>query len=225
LPTDPLTASRYPAASAAPNVAQDIQNAVMDLSDNTIAGPFATDAARDAAYTAWVAAGGVMRNGLMCYVTAGDQFYKRAAGAWVPHPGLIPSALLTGTGTQAVGTGALSIVGLNVSSRASGMTVNTGSGSIAALRAGVYLVSGGVSFEANTTGRRLVQLFLNGVGIGQTSASSASGAGNWRVPTPTYQVALGVGDFLQVAGLQESGVTINFSKAESFLQATYVAAA
>jgi hypothetical protein len=67
VPTDPLTASRYPAATNAPNVPQDIQNAVFDLADNTI--PFfSSTAARDTAYTNWVAAGGVMRNGLVCYV-------------------------------------------------------------------------------------------------------------------------------------------------------------
>lgn len=82
MPNDPLTSSRYPASSAAPNVSQDIQNAVVDLSDNTFAGPFASTAARDAAFSAWVASGKTMRDYLHCSVTGvGDQVYL--AGAWV----------------------------------------------------------------------------------------------------------------------------------------------
>lgn len=81
MPTDPLTTSRYPSASAAPNVNQDIQNAVLDLADNTYAGPFATTTARNTAFTAWVAAGNAMRDGLHCHVTGvGDQVYL--SGAW-----------------------------------------------------------------------------------------------------------------------------------------------
>jgi hypothetical protein len=80
VPTDPLTGSRYPASSAAPNVAQDIQNAVLDLSDNTIPN-FATTTARDSAYSAWVALGNAMRDGLHCHVQGvGDQTYL--SGSW-----------------------------------------------------------------------------------------------------------------------------------------------
>jgi len=85
VPTDPLTSSRYPSASAAPNVAQDIQNVVTDLSDNTFAGPFTNETARDAAFNAWVAAGNTMRGGLHCYVNGvGDQVYL--SGSWWTIP-------------------------------------------------------------------------------------------------------------------------------------------
>jgi len=81
VPTDPLTSSRYPAGSDSPNIAQYIQNAVVDLADNTVTGPFATTTARDAAFTAWTAMGNSMRDGLECYVTGvGKQVYRN--GAW-----------------------------------------------------------------------------------------------------------------------------------------------
>lgn len=81
MPNEPLTGARYPAASAAPNVPQDIQNAVMDLADNTIP-TFVTSTARDAAYQAWVAAGGAMRDGLRCYVSTDAQFQNYEDGSW-----------------------------------------------------------------------------------------------------------------------------------------------
>lgn len=81
MPTEPLTGTPYPAASAAPNVPQDIQNAVAGLADNTFAGPFASTTTRDAAFAAWVAAGNTMRNYLHCTVTGvGEQVYL--SGAW-----------------------------------------------------------------------------------------------------------------------------------------------
>lgn len=80
MPTDPLTGSRYPASSAAPNVAQDIQNAVMDLADNAIP-RFATTAARDAAYAT---AGVVLANGQMCWCDTPGSWYLRSGGVWNP---------------------------------------------------------------------------------------------------------------------------------------------
>lgn len=79
MPTDPLTGSRYPASSAAPNVNGDIQNAVMDLADNTIP-RFASTSARDTAYANWVTGGGTMANGLVCAVT--NMLYMYDTSAW-----------------------------------------------------------------------------------------------------------------------------------------------
>lgn len=100
MPTDPLTGSRYPAASAAPNVAQDIQNAVMDLADNTIPS-YATAAARDLAYNNWVSAGNAMRNGLFCYVT-GTGLMEYTSGSWRRVTGTRGTASFT---TDASGLG------------------------------------------------------------------------------------------------------------------------
>lgn len=81
MPTDPLTASRYPASSAAPNVPQDIQNAVSDLSINTCP-RFASTTARDSAYTAYTNAGGTLANGRSCW-TDDAGYWDRIGGVWV----------------------------------------------------------------------------------------------------------------------------------------------
>lgn len=81
MPNEVLTGARYPASSAAPNVNQDIQNAVADLADNTIPN-FTTTTTRNTAYTSWVSAGNTMRNGLIC--TVADKPYLYSGGAWRP---------------------------------------------------------------------------------------------------------------------------------------------
>lgn len=147
-----------------------------------------------------------------------------AAGGWATtyDPARPVGALLHGAGTQAVGTGAMSVVTLEVSVRAKGMTTDTASGRITATKAGIYLVSGMVSFTGNATGRRLAQVFKNGASVAQTTAASTPGAGTWRVPTCTYQIEMAAGDYLQLAGLQDSGGVIDFIRDECFLQASYV---
>jgi hypothetical protein len=107
VPTDPLTASRYPASSDAPNVNQHIQNAVMDLSDNTIP-RFSSTATRDTAYSAWVAAGNTMVAGLFCWVT-GTGLMEYSGTAWAvfaPSPTTLggassPTTDASGNFTQA----------------------------------------------------------------------------------------------------------------------------
>jgi hypothetical protein len=80
VPTDPLTASRYPGLNSSPNIPQDIQNAVWDLADNTIP-RFATTTARDAAYAAWIAAGHTLASGMHCTVGGALQVYRNG---WKP---------------------------------------------------------------------------------------------------------------------------------------------
>ena len=85
--TDPLTGSRYPETTDGSNVAQYFQNLAWDLADNAIPS-FATTAARDTAYSTWVAAGNAMRNGLLCHVS-GMGFLQYLGGAWVPLLGVV----------------------------------------------------------------------------------------------------------------------------------------
>lgn len=81
MPTDPLIGARYPALTAVPNVPQDIANAVLDLTDNTIP-HFTTTSLRDTAYASWVAAGNTMRNGLFCSVAGVAMEYDTTYAAW-----------------------------------------------------------------------------------------------------------------------------------------------
>lgn len=78
--TDPLTGVAYPVTTDAFKPEADIQRAVNGLSSNAIPS-FSSASARDAAFSAWVAQGNTMRDGLHCYVQSiGDQVYIN--GVW-----------------------------------------------------------------------------------------------------------------------------------------------
>lgn len=221
MPTDPLTASRYPAATNSPNVPQDIQNAVFDLSDNTT--PFFTSTtARDTAYTAWVAQGGVMRDGLFCYVNAvGRMVY--VSGAWERDGAPPAHALLHGVSTQSLVNNSPTTITLGTQVRATRMTTTVGTGRINVSVAGIYLVSGMASFDINTTGRRMAAVMLNGTVVTQTANTSQASDGPFRLSTSTYPLSLVAGDFLQLQAYQQSGGALNVDRSESFLQASLIA--
>ena len=69
MPNTPLSGIPYPGPNDGPNGPQQIQNAVAKI-DSLVTPQFATAAARDSAYAAWVAAGNTKREGLRCYVNA-----------------------------------------------------------------------------------------------------------------------------------------------------------
>jgi len=81
MPTTPLTASRIPDLSYSPDVPADITRGISDLEDNTTPN-FTTTGARDTAYGNWVAAGGVMRNGLSCWCDSPGAYFDRIGGVW-----------------------------------------------------------------------------------------------------------------------------------------------
>lgn len=102
MPNEILTGARYPAASAVPNVNQDIQNAVQDLADNTVPN-FTTAAARNTAFSSWVTAGNAMRDGLVCTVAGVPQVYR--SSQWRGVSTLVYSgAAYTGAATAATFT-------------------------------------------------------------------------------------------------------------------------
>lgn len=74
MPTTLSSGLRYPAASAAPNVPQDIQNLATDL-DNKVVPSFTTIAARNAAITAPTL-------GQLCTVAGGIHRWDGAAWHW-----------------------------------------------------------------------------------------------------------------------------------------------
>lgn len=80
--TEPLTGARIPDLSYSPNIPQDISNGVRDLASNT-SPHFTSTGARDSAFSAWVSAGGAMRDGLFCTVGTKEYMYSSSASAWV----------------------------------------------------------------------------------------------------------------------------------------------
>jgi hypothetical protein len=102
VPNSVLTGARYPASSASPNVPQDIQNAVLDLEDNTTPS-YANSGARDTAFTNWVSAGNTMRDGLACYVQ-GTGYMEYHGTTWVAmHKTQFRRVPATASGTLASG--------------------------------------------------------------------------------------------------------------------------
>lgn len=77
--TEPLTGARRPSDADAPLGGTQISRAIDDLAPFTVP-RFDTSAQRDAAYSAFVAGGGTMRDGMRCAV--GSVQYARAGGTW-----------------------------------------------------------------------------------------------------------------------------------------------
>lgn len=79
--THALTGARKPEQNDGPLGGLQISNAVDDLSPATIPS-FATQAARNTQYGAWVAAGGTMRKGLKSHTQADDRYWRYDGSAW-----------------------------------------------------------------------------------------------------------------------------------------------
>lgn len=86
--TEPLTGARVPDQSDGPLGGLQITNAITDLAPHTIPS-FANATARDAAYAAWVAAGGTMSHRLHCTVAARLLRYTGTAWQSVGNPPVV----------------------------------------------------------------------------------------------------------------------------------------
>jgi hypothetical protein len=103
-----LSGARYPDSTDTPDVSAYIQNAVNDLSDH-VGGNFTTTAARDSAFSTWVAQGNTMANGLQCRVAGYPQVYR--SGAW--H-GMVTIPLTTTTADATLYTTTQNVMTLSV---------------------------------------------------------------------------------------------------------------
>jgi hypothetical protein len=72
---------------------------------------------------------------------------------------------------------------------------------------GFYNITANIGFATNATGRRLVQIFVNGADRGSVQVASLSGATTLlSVSTNVYLVS---GDYVEVFALQQSGGALN----------------
>lgn len=100
--TEPLTGSRIPDSSFAPNIPQDISNAVRDLADDTVP-RYANASARDAAFASWVALGKTIQEGQLSF-TQNDKRYWRytntsvSGWSWVYAGGAASPIVTMGAG-------------------------------------------------------------------------------------------------------------------------------
>ncbi|MEA3036821.1 MAG: hypothetical protein QOH04_2598 [Sphingomonadales bacterium] len=117
--------------------------------------------------------------------------------------------------SQATTTATPTVLSLNTTRRANGVTV--GADRLTALEAGWYVVAGHVSFAANATGLRQMALKLSGASVylGIATVLSASGAiaTNLSVATVHY---LAAGDYVQIEVYQDSGGSLNVLSANNY---------
>lgn len=79
---------------------------------------------------------------------------------------------------------------------------------------GRYLVSGGVAFAGNTTGRRGTRVAINGALVEASGTIViATSASLVIIPVRGTLVYLTVGDYVEIQALQESGGALNVSAA------------
>jgi hypothetical protein len=128
-----------------------------------------------------------------------------------------------GTAVQALTTGAATVILLETAVRLRGFTYDAAGGRLICVTPGVYLCSGKVAFSSNGTGRRLVNLYKNATQVVQSeNGVTAAGANTQPTASATVPIVLAAGDALTLVGYQDSGVTLNALRANSFLQATYI---
>lgn len=140
----------------------------------------------------------------------------------------VPFGSLTGTGTQAVGSGAFSTLGLGVVRAVRGGMSYAAPGGLRVPQEGWYLVSGMIEFSANGTGRRLATIAVNGnvnaALQAQGSEQAVTTGASQHVAVPATPVHLLPTDLLTLVGYQDSGATINFQLSTSCLSAVYLGA-
>lgn len=98
--------------------------------------------------------------------------------------------------------------------------VTYSSGDISIKTAGLYLVTGELSFAANSTGRRICELYLNGVGTGWIVHISAAGGGGPTNVSFSKMMRFAVNDTLNQQVYQDSGGSLN--TAGCYLQARWM---
>lgn len=207
MPNEPLTQARYPSASAAPNVAQDIQNAVTDLA--TYTNPrFANVAARDAAYTA---RGGTIPNGSQCW-TDTDGLWTRIGGVWqVTDPVVKPYFQGYRVAAQSVPTSTDTVITWTGEYYDNGGTHTTNGTTFIAPYTAYYRAQATVVFVENSVGYRQAVLRKDGVNVNGTA--SVQMAQQSLVPqpvsTPARRIFMTVGQTLDVVATQNSGGALN----------------
>lgn len=196
MPTDPLTGSRYPSSSAAPNVAQDIQNAVIDLADNTVP-RFASTAARDTAYTAMVSGGGTMADGMMC--TCAGVPYRRINGTWrIDRNRNIVRPAVLGSGSGSIISGGSTETGTTAGASL------TGGATFTLYEAGSIFISG--QFRAGGAGAALCSVKVDGTQVGNTAVSRSDGT-----VSTVGVVALAAGTHTVSARVDASGGAVTWT--------------
>ena len=102
-------------------------------------------------------------------------------------------------------------------------TTNTDRITIPSGKAGKYLVNAQITFNANATGYRSVNILKNGSGNGPETFSTLS-ASNPAFINQSRVFDLAVGDYLNITVYQSSGGNLSLTTSGCYFQATYLGA-
>lgn len=156
---EPLTGARYPVSSDPANIAQYFQNLAFDLGGSAIP-RFATTVARNTAYSTWVAAGGVLTDGMVSYITNQDQLHVYENGSWrfLAYKGAVSGAnapitnIINNAQSCPANAGTVVTNWTKEREHVTSCTVNTTTGYVTIVERGIWAISGGFSSNLDSGG-------------------------------------------------------------------------
>jgi hypothetical protein len=89
--------------------------------------------------------------------------------------------------------------------------------------AGIYQLSGALTWAANATGVRAAEFMKNGTALGGSNLYMPASSSNFfTVSLPAYFVQCVVGDYLEIGGFQNSGAPLATVPGGCYFSITYV---
>ena len=94
-------------------------------------------------------------------------------------------------------------------------------------KSGYYLLTGGIAFNSNGTGNRIVRVYKNGADLRWLSSVAAANTGNFTIVPFSQTFSLTAADYLEIYAYQTSGGALSVMsdpEAGSFWQVQYLGA-
>jgi hypothetical protein len=111
--------------------------------------------------------------------------------------------------TLTTGTGAPLVFQTEIYDAAGMHSTTTSPSRLTSVKAGYYVLSGGISFAANSSNRRGGIWAINGAAFGDYVLNQAVSASVSAPPAPTIIVYLNVGDYVELYAFQDSTANLN----------------
>jgi hypothetical protein len=224
---EPLTNARIPEQSDGPLGGLQIGYAVKDLAKFTIP-RYATSAARDTAFAAWVTQGGVMTSGLYSDVNGNIEVYR--SGTWQRVNPDATVASMRNIGGHPLTASAWTLIPFTLEDIDSdnGHSTSTNNDRWFAQKARWYVVSAQVSFThstASTLSYRGVRMRINGTTgqlPGATTMLPVAANGRVSVATAAIPVWMEVGDWVDVQAYHNASDAITTYSDTEFASALHI---
>lgn len=150
--------------------------------------------------------------GMTIFETDTDRYYGYDGSQWREFAMLNPpSANVMRTSSQSIPSSAQTVVTFQDSFYNWRMMWNPGQPTrltVPSIGAGVYNVGGAIEYTANATGSRQCLILVNGAVVARQTSDNAGSGPAARVSV-SREIALKAGDYIELAGFQNSGVTLD----------------